>query len=207
MSETPENAQPTAASRRLFRLALALLLATFPLVTLAAGARPPSQLATATPSGPEIVVPDLVNVRTGPALEYEKVGVLTAGQRARALGRSPGGDWIQIEYLGVPGNVAWVYSPNVVVEPASATLPIVEPPPTVTPQATATIDPTLAAQFNLGPPEPTRLPTFTPASPVIQPTFPPPQGSQPGGFPPILAIAGLLMLGMFGTLISFLRGG
>jgi hypothetical protein len=42
---------------------------------------------------------------------------------------------------------------------------------------------------------------------VIQPTFPPPQGSQPGGFPPILAIAGLLMLGMFGTLISFLRGG
>ena len=103
--------------------------------------------------------------------------------------------------------MAWVYSPNVVVEPASATLPIVEPPPTATPEATATIDPTLAAQFNLGAPEPTRLPTFTPAAPVIQPTFPPPQDLQASGFPPILAIAGLLMLGMFGTLISFLRGG
>ena len=148
-------------------------------------------------------------MRTGPSTgpEYELIGVLTAGQRTRALGRSPGGDWIQIEYLGVPGNVAWVYSPNVVVEPASATLPIVEPPATSTPEATATIDPTLAAQFNLGAPEPTRLPTFTPAAPVIQPTFPPPQDPQASGFPPILAIAGLLMLGMFGTLISFLRGG
>lgn len=169
-------------------------------------AAPPAQLATATPSGPQVVVPDLVNVRTGPDTSYEQVGVLIAGQRAPALGRTASGLWIQIEYAGVPGNVAWVYSPYVVLEPASATLPILEPPPTATPQATATIDPTLAAQFNLGAPEPTRLPTFTPASPVIQPTFPPPQNPQAAGFPPILAIAGLLMVGMFGTLISILRG-
>jgi hypothetical protein len=209
MSAHSRKSPSTAATRRAAHWFLPLLggLLLLPLLTI--GASPAAQLATATPSGPEIVVPELVNVRTGPSTgpEYELIGVLTAGQRARALGRSPGGDWIQIEYLGVPGNVAWVYSPNVVIEPASATLPIVEPPPTATPEATATIDPTLAAQFNLGAPEPTRLPTFTPAAPVIQPTFPPPQDLQASGFPPILAIAGLLMLGMFGTLISFLRGG
>jgi hypothetical protein len=164
-------------------------------------------VATSTPRGPEIVVPEEANVRTGPGTNYERVGTLTSGQRALALGRSPGGDWIQIEYLGVPGNVAWVYAPYVVIDPLGATLPIVEPPPTATREATATIDPTLAAQFNLGPPEPTRPPTFTPASPVIQPTLAPPQDPDAGGFPPILAIAGLLMLGIFGTLISFLRGG
>jgi hypothetical protein len=207
MSAHSRNAPSAPAARRAAHWYLPLLggLLLLPLLTI--GASPAAQLATATPSGPEIVVPELVNVRTGPSLEYEKVGVLTAGQRALALGRSPGGDWIQIEYPGVPGNVAWVYSPNVVVEPASVTLPIVEPPLTATPEATATIDPTLAAQFNLGAPEPTRLPTFTPAAPVVQPTFPPPQDLQGSGFPPILAIAGLLMLGMFGTLISFLRGG
>ena len=207
MSTHSRNAPSAANARRAAHWFLPLLggLLLLPLLTI--GASPAAQLATATPSGPQIVVPELVNVRTGPSLDYEKVGVLTSGQRARALGRSPGGDWIQIEYPGVPGNVAWVYSPNVVVEPASASLPIVEPPLTATPEATATIDPTLAAQFNLGAPEPTRLPTFTPAAPVIQPTFPPPQALQASGFPPILAIAGLLMLGMFGTLISFLRGG
>lgn len=185
-------------------LSACLLLLTLPAATAAA---PALQLATATPSGPQIVVPDLVNVRTGPDTSYEQVGVLIAGQRAPALGRTASGLWIQIEYAGVPGNVAWVYSPYVVLDPASASLPILEPPPTATPQATPTIDPTLAAQFNLGVPEPTRLPTFTPAAPVIQPTFPPPVDPQASGFPPILAIAGLLMVGMFGTLISILRGG
>ncbi len=170
-----------------------------------AAAAPHLQETTPQP-GPEIVVPEEVNVRSGPSTEYELIGVLIQGQRALALGRTPGGDWIQIEYLGVPGNVAWVYSPFVVLEPPTVTLPIVEPPPTATPRATATIDPTLAAQFNLAQVEPTRLPTFTPASPVIQPTFPSPEAQERSGFPPVLAIAGLLMLGIFGTVISFLRG-
>jgi hypothetical protein len=72
---------------------------------------------------------------------------------------------------------------------------------------TATIDPTLAAQFNLGQAPPTRLPTFTPAPPVVQPTIEPEQENGPGGFPPILAILGLLVVGFLGMVISFLRGG
>lgn len=162
---------------------------------------------TGTATGPQIVVPDQVNVRTGPSTEYELVGVLIAGQQATAIGRSAGGDWIQIDYPGVPGNVAWVYSPFVVLDPPGAFLPIVEPPPTATPRTTATIDPTLAAQFNLGEATPTRLPTYTPAAPVVQPTVAPVEDLSPRtGIPPIFTIAGLVLVGVFGLMISALRG-
>lgn len=162
---------------------------------------------TSTPSGPLVIAPDQVNVRSGPGTNYDRIGVMTAGQRLPALGRSPGGDWIQIVYPGVPGNVGWVYSYNVTLEGVGI-LRVVEPPPLPTARATATIDPTLAAQFpNLGRPAATRLPTFTAAPPVIQPTFALEDGRGRGmGFPPILAILGLLVVGTFGTVISVLRG-
>jgi hypothetical protein len=162
---------------------------------------------TGTPSGPMILVPEQVNVRTGPAINYPQVGILIAGQTAPALGRSPGGDWLQIVYPGVPGNVAWVYAAFVVLQSFQpGGLPVVEPPPTPTPRVTATIDATLAAQFNLGEPTATRLPTFTSAPPLPEPTQVPASDGG-GGFPPILAILGLLVVGLFGVVISFLRGG
>ena len=162
---------------------------------------------TGTPPGPTILVPDLVNVRLCPQVTCDLVGVLIAGQTAPALGRSPGGDWIQIDYAGVPGNVAWVFAPLVVLQPSQAgELPVVEPPPTPTPRVTATIDPTLAAQFNLNPITPTRLPTFTAAPLVVVPTFQPSSAEGAGGFPPILLILGLTVVGVFGLVISVLRG-
>jgi len=162
---------------------------------------------TGTPSGPTILVPELVNVRLCPDVTCDLVGVLIQGQTAAALGRTPAGLWIQIAYPGVPGNVAWVYAPFVVLQPSQAGgLPIVEPPPTSTPRVTATIDPTLAAQFNLNPITPTRPPTFTAAPPVVAPTFAPSDGASGGGFPPILLILGLMIVGIFGLVISVLRG-
>ncbi len=191
--------------------ALMAITAIFLLIwfTPSASAAPAIQEATVTgtPEGPSILVPELVNVRLGPGLVYEKVGMLIAGQEAPALGRSPGGDWIQIFYPGVPGNIAWVYAPNVVLEPGQRLLPIVEPPATPTPRVTATIDPTLAAQFNIGGAQPTRLPTYTPADPVVRPTQATPGVNGAGGFPPILAIFALLAVGLIGTLVSVLRGG
>jgi hypothetical protein len=156
------------------------------------------------------MVPDWVNVRSGPHTDYERVGGMIAGQTAPAVGRSPGGDWIQIIYVGAPGDLGWVYAPLVRLDPATATLPIVEAPPLPTPRVTATIDPTLAAQFvNLDAPS-ERLPTFTPVEPVSYPTFEAPTasdgGGSGGGFPPFLAILGLMVVGMFGGLISLLRG-
>lgn len=188
-------------------LALGLGLAQVP-TTAGAAAPLPQATVTGTPSGPMILVPERVNVRTGPGLNYPQVGVLIAGQTAPALGRTPGGDWIQISYAGVPGNAAWVYAAFVVLQSFQpGGLPVVVPPPTPTPRVTATIDPTLAAQFNLGEATPTRLPTFTAAPPLPEPTPLPSPSSAAGGFPPILAILGLLVVGVFGVVISFLRGG
>ncbi len=151
--------------------------------------------------------PDPINVRAGPSSYfYPKIGVLLPNQVAPALGRSPGGEWIQIEYLGVPGNVGWVYAPLVSLSPG-ARLKIVEPPPTPTPVATIAIDPTLAAAF-IVPATPTRLPTFTPPAPVSVPTFvaPAPSAASSGGVPLGLIIVSLGALGIFGAFISFLRG-
>jgi hypothetical protein len=173
-----------------------------------AAPRPLLQItATISTGGPRILVPDQVNVRLAPCVDCELVGVLIAGQQAEALGRTPGGDWIQIVYAGVPGNVAWVYAPLVqIINLGAGALPIVEPPATPTPRITATIDPTLAAQFNLSDGLPTRLPTFTPSGPVALPTFPS-AGNAPGiGFPPILAIVGLMVVGGMGLVVSLLRG-
>jgi len=163
---------------------------------------------TGTPQGPKIVVPERVFVRAGPGVYYEQVGVLIQGQEAPAVGRSPAGEWIEIIYPGVEGNLAWVYAQLVRLEPASITLPVVEPPPTPGPRVTATIDPTLAARFSsLAGAVPTRLPTYTPAQPVVQPTFESSDGQGDGWFPPIVAIAGLLVVGLSGAVISFLRRG
>ncbi len=164
---------------------------------------------TGTPSGPLITVnldQQQINVRSGPSTYiYPPIGVLLAGQSAPALGRSPGGDWIQIYYPGVPGSVAWVYAPLVSLS-GGVNLNIIEPPPTPTPVSTPTIDPTLAAAF-IAPETPTRLPTFTPAPALVIPTFTDSTGvSNSGGVPMGLIIVGLGFLGIFGALISFLRG-
>ena len=111
-----------------------------------------------------------------------------------------------VVYAGGPDGVGWVYTRLVRLDAGQSTIPIVEPPPTPTSQVTSTIDPTLAAQFNITG-EPTRLPTFTPAEPIVQATFEPVTISEGSRIPPILPIAGLLLVGMFGLVISFLRGG
>ena len=103
-----------------------------------------------------------INVRLGPSSTiYPIVGSLLTGSTAPALGRSQGGDWIQIEFPSAPGGKGWVYSPLVQVSPPGSTLQIIEPPPTPVPPATSTIDPTLAAQFVIHPTA-TRMPTYTP---------------------------------------------
>lgn len=163
---------------------------------------------TGTPIGAIAIVIDneqgYANVRAGPSsVYYEIVGVLVEGSQVPALGRSPGGDWIQIAYPGVPGGVAWIWRDLVEVEGA---LPVVEPPPTPTVRVTPTIDPTLAAQFQVEIP-PTRLPTYTPAPAFVLPTLPaeaPPETL--GRIPMGLIIIGMAVVGLFGLLLSLVRG-
>lgn len=163
---------------------------------------------TGTVSGPLITVrqdtdQEQINVRSGPSTRYDTIGVLIAGQQVPALGKTPGGDWIQVYFPGVEGSVGWVYSPLV---SAPGNLPIVEPPPTPTPRTTPTIDPTLAAQFIVEVPA-TRMPTFTAPPPLTIPTFTPIETPVPGvGVPMGFIIIGLGVVGLFGTIISVLRG-
>ncbi len=163
---------------------------------------------TGTPSGPmAVVVPGneaQVNLRSGPGALYDRVGVLLVGQKVPAKGRSPQGEWIQVEYPGVPGGTAWIYALYVKIDPPTQ-LPIVEPPPTPTPAQTATIDPTLAAKFVITL-EPTRLPTYTAPAPLVIPTFTIESGSVLSGVPMGLIILGLAALGIFLGVVAFAQG-
>ncbi len=143
-----------------------------------------------------------INVRGGPSsVAYPIVGFLIQGASAPALGRSPGGDWIQIRFDAALEGVGWVYSPLVAVSPG--TLRIVEPPPTPIPPPTSTIDPTLAAQFNTLPTS-TRLPTFTPpAISQVAPIFT--ESPSPGSeiaIPMGMMILAFASIGSIGFLMS-----
>jgi hypothetical protein len=157
-----------------------------------------------TPTGILITVgnpPDGTNVRSGPhSLHYgAPIGHLNPGDIAPAIGKSPGGEWIQIEFPASPNGIGWVYAVNVVV--SGGELRIVEPPPTPTPLATSTIDPTLAAAFNIQPTQ-TRMPTFTPPPPLEIPEFTDSAGSRFGVAG--IFIVGLGLIGGIGLLISFI---
>ena len=191
-----------------------VVISTLALPMLAAEAGDPMQqptgtiaTVTSTPSGPVVVVnpdQDQINIRAGPGTDYPALGVVIAGQELIALGRSAQGLWIMIRYFGVPGDIGWVYAP--LVSAPTGNLPIIEPPPTPTPNTTPTIDPTLAAQFILEQP-PTRLPTFTPPPPIVYPTLEVESVALDGGGIPMgLLIIGLAVLGIFGGFLSFLRG-
>lgn len=163
---------------------------------------------TGTPVGAVAVVKvneqGFANVRAGPStIGYEIIGVLVVGQQVPALGRSSGGDWIQILYPGVPGGVGWIWSDLVDV---SGTLSVVEPPPTPTSNVTPTVDPTLAAQFQIDI-APTRLPTYTAPAVISLPTFPAEEpAAAPAGIPMALVIIGMAVVGIIGTIISLLGG-
>ena len=163
---------------------------------------------TSTPRGPYVIVNALtandtqINVRAGPSALTEKVGVLLIDQEANALGRY--GDWVQIEYAGAPGGKAWVYGNLVTL--FGGNLPIVEPPPTSTPNMTQTVDQTIAAQFLITP-DATRLPTFTEPPPLDIPTFAAvSETATMGGVPMGLIIIGLGALGIFLAVIALISG-
>jgi uncharacterized protein YraI len=185
-----------------FKTSLGILVA---VTVLAAGASFFPRQAEAyqdapTPTGIFVTVTysDPINVRSGPSTQlYPIVAQLNPGEVVPALGISPGREWIQINYAGGTG---WVYASFVSI--SGGELQIIEPPPTPTPLVTSTIDPTLAAAFNIQPTE-TRLPTFTPPPPleVIDMT---PHVTSPRTVAPGIFIVVLGLLGGFGLVVSFL---
>jgi uncharacterized protein YraI len=155
-----------------------------------------------TPTGIFVTVTytDPINVRGGPStVYYPIVGQVLPGDILPALGVSPGHEWVQVSYPDAPGGVGWVYATYVSV--SGGELRVVEPPPTSTPIATITIDPTLAAAFNFQPTA-TRMPTFTPPSPLDVPTFEDATESRPSGIALGVLVISLASIGAFGLLVS-----
>lgn len=187
-------------------LSLSLLTLVTPLNAARAQQPSPSvPTVTGTPSAPLATVSSdnpQINVRSGPGLDYPEIGILLARQTVPVLGRTPGGDWVQVLYPGAPGNVAWIYTYNLIIPPNSG-IPILPPPPTPTPRITPTIDPTFAAQFVIELP-PTRQPTFTAPPPLVIPTYAAITSTNTGGIPAGLPIAILLVVGALGLLFSLL---
>jgi hypothetical protein len=152
-----------------------------------------------TPGGIVITVTytDPMNVRNGPGTFYDIIGQIFPGDVFPALGISPGREWIQISYQG---GIGWVYAPYVAV--SGGELTVVEAPPTPTPLVTNTVDPTLAAQFNLTPAV-TRLPTFTPPPPMTEPVFGEDTLPEANGVPSGYFIIILGVFGLLGLAVSF----
>lgn len=142
-----------------------------------------------------------INVRSGPnSYLYDKVGKLFPGESALALGRTSGGDWIQIACPGAPGGTGWVYTANVTLT-STGFLPEVPLPPT--PAFPFILDPTLAASLEVQPTV-TRLATYTPPPPqATVPSYVEQPRSAPASWMAPL-IAGLVLAGVFGLFASFL---
>jgi hypothetical protein len=169
----------------------------------------PLPTVTGTPIGSQITVlpsegEDQINVRSGPDISYEKIGVLLQNQPAVALGRTSDGGWILIEYAGVEGGQAWVYAPLVSI--SGGEIPVVEPPSTPTPVVTPTIDPTMAARFVITA-MPTRMATYTEVAPLSIPTFEDQTSfTQQAGIPIGLFILIFGAIGLFLGLFTLAQG-
>jgi hypothetical protein len=159
---------------------------------------------TGTSTGPMITVPQdqvFINVRSGPSQDFPLIGILVTGEKTPALGIS--GDYVEIVYMGVPGNVGWVHRSLIILKNE---LPQVTPPPTPTQRVTPTLDPTLAAKYVVEKP-PTSLPTYTRPAPLVLPTYAQSDSTLMGGsLPAGFLIIGLAVVGFFGIVITLLRG-
>jgi hypothetical protein len=108
---------------------------------------------------------------------------------------------VQVAYPDAPGGVGWLYATYVSI--SGGELRVVEPPPTQTPIATATINPTFAAAFIFQPTS-TRMPTFTPAPPLEVPQYTDEGAERPSGLASGVIVVGLIFIGGVVFVISFL---
>ena len=149
-----------------------------------------------------VIYSEPINVRGGPStVYYPIVGRVFPGDILPALGVSPGREWVQVAYPDAPGGVGWLYATYVTV--SGGELRVVEPPPTQTPIATATINPTFAAAF-IFQPTPTRMPTFTPPPPLEIPEYSRETEVRTPGLASGAIVAGLFVIGVVVFAISLL---
>jgi len=140
---------------------------------------PPTATPTSAPPM-AVIVQKAVNVRLGPGLIYDVIGVARENERYLITGQFPPGDWLQIDFHGRKG---WVFRQLVMVEgdetqippvteipPTPTFTPSPSPTPTDTPSPTPTAAPTRAGDTPTPSAEPP--PTSTPVPPTATPSLP-----------------------------------
>ena len=91
-----------------------------------------AEVPTPLPGAPSVTAVADVNVRSGPDVAYEVIGVLLQGQTAEAVGVSADGLWWAINFPASPTGQGWV-SAEFVIPENTANLPILQAPPPPTP--------------------------------------------------------------------------
>jgi uncharacterized protein YraI len=139
------------------------------------------------PSEPYVRAEDAVRVRAGPGTSYSRLGRLSPGETAPAVGRNADDSWWQIEFLGVDGGLGWVTAEFVSFVGTPSSIPIISD---VTLGATVVLSPTSTRlptpSLTPRPPTPTpsRQPTLKRSSPTLTATprptpTPSPESPQP----------------------------
>jgi len=211
---------------------------TFPEAT-----QPPLAAPSASPTRtPTVVANNFVealandtNVRAGPDIDAERVGLIYPGTQFQVIARRF--EWYQIQFPESPTGSAWVHNSVVSLTGNAADIPEVELDqiPTIdpafiaaqatarfvreTPGALATLTAAVAITptgvFTPAPGEISTLdpsaipPTFTEPpytnTPIVIPRGAPVSTGSAGGVPPIVPILALAALGLMGLLVALLR--
>ncbi len=114
-----------------------------------------TQSAPATNQWPTVTALVDLNVRTGPGLDYQSVGVMPAGQSAQITGQSVDGNWWEIVYPVNSNGRGWVSASS----QYGASQNTIGVPVAAAPTATPTTPPTPTATVP--------APTATPETPVV----------------------------------------
>jgi len=93
-------------------------------ITIAAGTQVPLD-ATPTPTGPTGSVIQRLNVRSGPGMNFNTLGMLEPNQVVFLTGKNTTASWFQIEYATGPGGRGWVTA-QYIQTGASAGLPVLD---------------------------------------------------------------------------------
>lgn len=212
-------------------------------LTFPAPTQPPEALASASPTRTATVVANNfiearandTNVRAGPDINDERVGLIYPGTQYRVIARRF--EWYQIEFLESPTGSAWVHNSVVDLTGNAADIPEIdlEQIPTIDPAfiaaqetarfvretpgalatLTAAVEITPTGVFTTSPDELSTLdpsaipPTFTEPpytnTPIVIPHGAPAPVEGSGGLPPIVPILALAALGLMGLLVGLLR--
>lgn len=136
---------------------------------------PPTPTPTPTPPPPLVTATQSsINLRSGPGINYNRIGRLALGESLPIVGRNNDSSWWLVATPA--GGVAWVSAMTVAAAYADDSLPVVSIPALLVQPAAQSIQPPVVAAASGFPavlpetgPEPTPIPLLPPGTPTAAP--------------------------------------